>query len=97
MEKKPIADWETPSPIISQEKDIWRLRSKQLHQMTEEISPHNFYQIKKNLEVMDVKAKMREELLKHKDSDAHEIMQEKSMLDEFYLESIKNKIKLLNE
>jgi hypothetical protein len=46
---------------------------------------------------MDDKAKMREDLLKHKESDAHEQMHEKSMLDEFYLESIKNKIKLLNE
>ncbi len=65
--------------------------------MTDDVNSQNFYQIKKNLQIMDDKAKMREDLLKHKESDAHEQMHEKSMLDEFYLESIKNKIKLLNE
>lgn len=49
--------------------------------MTDEINPQNFYQIKKNLQVMDDKAKMREQLMRHKDSDAHEMMHEKSMLD----------------
>lgn len=39
--------------------------------MTDEVNSQNFYQVKKNLEIMDDKARMREELLKHKESDAH--------------------------
>lgn len=42
-------DWQAPSKLIMQEKDVWRLRGKQLHQMTDDINPQTFNQIKKNL------------------------------------------------
>lgn len=43
--------------------------------MTDEVNAKNFYQIKRNLELMDDKAKMKEELLKHKSADAHEMIE----------------------
>ena len=60
------------------------------------VDAKNFEYVKHNIENLDKKAEQRESLLKqlHLPMDAH--IENKGMLDQFYLQSIKQKIKLLD-
>lgn len=80
------------------EKNIWEIRAQQLTQITngEVRDAKKFEQMKINLENLDNKAVTKENALKHLNMSMEEHIQEKGMLDQYYLESIRNKMKLLD-
>ena len=52
--------------------------------------------IKQNIENMDEKAYSKEVMIKNVDLSMEEHLKEKTMLDKYYIESIKQKMKLLD-
>lgn len=78
-------------------KDIWSARTKQLKAFAglEVVDAKNFQFIKHNIENLDDKAKQREDLLKKLNLSMQQHIDSKGALDHFYVESIKQKMKLL--
>ena len=56
----------------------------------------NFEYVKHNIDNLDKKALQRENLLKQLNLSMSEHIENKGMLDQFYLQSIKQKMKLLD-
>ena len=56
----------------------------------------NFEYVKHNIDNLDKKALQREHLLKQLNLSMSEHIENKGMLDQFYLQSIKQKMKLLD-
>ena len=78
------------------EREIWELRARNMEQMTHHMnSPKQFEHIKVSYENLDKKAADKESLLKHGSMSIEDHILQKSALDQFYLESIKQKMKLL--
>ena len=64
--------------------------------MSNDINSHKkFEQMKANFENFDEKAAKKEKVLKHANMSLEDHLEQKNALDNFYLESIKNKMKLL--
>ncbi len=76
---------------------MWELRAKQLEEManSEVVDAKNFDHLKKNIENLDSKAAQKEDLLKKVELTMGQHIDEKSQLDHYYLQSIRQKMKLL--
>jgi hypothetical protein len=66
---------------------VWELRAKQLEQMTvgDVGDAKNFENLKKNIENLDNKAAIKEDLMQKIDLSMEEHIKEKGMLDHYYL------------
>ena len=78
-------------------KDIWSARSKQLKEYADlqVVDAKNFEYVKHNIENLDQKAQKREQMLKQLNLSIPQHIENKGMLDQFYLQSIRQKMKLL--
>lgn len=78
-------------------KSVWELRAKHLQQIAngEVVDAKNFQFVKKNIQNLDSKAAQKQQLMNKVDLSMEEHIKEKGMLDNYYLESIKQKMKLL--
>ncbi len=77
---------------------MWEIRSKKLKEIaSSEVSDaKNFEYVKLNIENLDGKAAVREGMMEKVGLGGEEEMREKALLEEYYMESIRQKMKLLD-